>query len=491
VLTAAGNLARSLNRTLVEPCVRNGALVSCHYGRVVRVADGSDPRDIATAAAGEEPDGTRTLRFPAPSPAAGCVRAGVDEGLVASENGTLRGDTVLPLRAYYDWAWLRRTYPMVGYHEWEAARVAPRGTSRDAARAAGLLWVDDTAPDAAKRGVRVVSDTAAITALGAFGQAGFGCTPAQNAWLREHAEVGSDVLTAADLPTDFGSPASFGGYTFARGHTCLPGRGAVNPQSLLREAALQQDDAPDLFFVLWQRKVIKWERRLAEPLPPFNPVHYAAARAWLARRVLGDSADRRYGVVQWRSQGKNDDVDWCAHAILNSTANLPGLEPRRAPGGGGDGGPAPEWLSRRMVLVGDLPSPANQCGIWDFDPRNGGSGGSPDFRNRVAAAALFREAGFAKLDEDAWMLDGGVLAVRDAIIASEATWYFGCSSVGRTDALTDLVARVCYRCMFFSGYVHEIVTLRIHAGRRSNLRFDNITPADVVPPLPPFEARDP
>ena len=267
MLHAAGRLALALNCTLVEPCVADGAVVSCAAGRVPRVADGSRASDLAAVERGEEPDGdaaSRLLRN-------GSCRHGGNQLPRWSAQ-----DAVLPLSAYYDWRWLAARYPMARWHEWEAARVAPRGASAADALGAGQLWVDPAS------GV-IATPYSAVMGAGRVGGNGYGCSPgAESATVR------------------------FGGFEF-RGHTCPEGSSFVaDPQQLLRDGVERGRDV-DVFVVRWYNHGHRFmdhtghfSFRQVPPLPPFNPLVYAAARWWVRHALRAGSPDARYGVVQWR-----------------------------------------------------------------------------------------------------------------------------------------------------------------------------------------------
>lgn len=216
-----------------------------------------------------------------------------------------------------------------------------------------------------------------------------------------------------------------------------------------------------------RRQPNKWRaaRKASEvpTLPPLNPLHYAAARGWAARAVRGGSADGRYGVLQWRSQGRNSsEVAWCAAALSTAVASLPGLR------------------SGRLVLFSDVPAAENRCGIWDHTA----SSSPGEYRARVAAVGAFSPS-FAKYDATAWALDAGIVALREAALAQAAEWYFSCSAYGAGVEMPGL-NKMCGRCFMQSGWVAEVILLRERAGRPVIKGFDNLAAnaALVVPPLP-------
>ena len=335
----------------------------------------------------------------------------------------------LPVSAYFDWTWLARKFPMARYHDWEAERVAAPSTPE--AQRGDRLHVDPTG--------RIVTNATVVMGFGSEGQPHYSCAPG------------------------YETARTFVGSFSFRGHTCPPGRGNIAPPHSVRSAVEAQVDAHDVFVAYWIRhQPAKWSDkmtggglppRLVEELPPLNPLHYAAARAWVASATTGGRGDRRYGAVQWRSQGKYDNVDWCAQVMSGAVSALPGLGPKPA-----TAVPGPR---SRMVLVADVPSPANKCGIWDLTTHEI----QKTHAGITSAAKHFRDAGFAKYDDTHWDLDAGIVALREAVVAAEATWYFTCTHLGANDDRTDRAVKICHKCYFVSGWILEIALMRIHAGR--------------------------
>lgn len=420
----AGRLAIALNRTLVEPCVYDGGLASCAYGRVMDVGDGSDPASIAMAEAGEEPDRNLTSRLTE----GGKCLPGFSWGITPP--GPPR---VLPMRAYYDWAWLSKTFPIIRYHDWERQRIT---ADKVQAQLQGKLWVDE-------KGIIEVPGLA-LNGIG------------REAMARDYCDR---------------EPYTVGGFRFTEGHTCPPGRGQIKDEDQLFRDGLERQSITDLFVTMWvRRQPSKFGRggRNMETLPPFNPIHYAAARGWAKREVRRGHSDGRYGVLQWRSQGRNStEVAWCASALATAVSGLPRMG--AAPGG-----------EKRLVLFSDVPATENQCGIWDHT-----AGSSPkEYAARVSAVAAFAPA-FSKYDSVGWRLDAGIVALREAALALNAEWYFTCSGHGKGVEIPGS-NKVCGRCFMMSGWVAEIIHLRQAAGKPVMKGFDHLVEqaALVQPPLP-------
>ena len=461
MLHSAGQLAVALNRTLVEPCVVDGAVMSCLHRRVPRVADGSRAGDLEAAACGEEPDGLAASRL---RPDGSCRHGG---GHLRSSRYVPRpNDHAVPLSAYLDWRWLASRYPMIRYHDWEDARVDARASAA-AAEAAGSLWVDE-------RGV-IGTPFSAVMGSGRAGEA-YACGRGH-----EHA------------------PVQFGGFSF-RGHTCPAGLGPVqDPQQLLRDGVARASDA-DVFVILWHHR---GETRFSgstgqipirelEPLPPFNPLIYVAARRWVHHELRAGAADERYGVVQWRSIFHDKTLEACAEDMAASVSSLRGFQPDAAAASQHAAAtqsdvnasqPAAVWppsIPRRLALVADVPSLRNTCGVWDA------RGASPRF---ARASASFTGRGFARYEEQHWALDAGLVALREAVIASEADWFFTCSGYlelapGRR--LPHGPSRACELC-FYGGsmWIAEVILLRAKAGRPTMRGFNfSQGVSAVIPPLP-------
>ena len=449
-LVAAVALARALNRTLVAPCVRDGALVSCGVGRVAAVSDGSDPAHLALARSGVEPDGNATSRLEGGQ----CV-------FTHPENGWTRARTVLPLHAYYDAAYLTTVLGMVRWEDWVAHRVE---VNADAAAAPRLRLDGDG---------RVVTGAVAVMGCGAQYS---GCG---NDGRDGGATFRCDRTVGAD-PSPVAGTFVFGGFVFA-GHTCLPGRSYVEDPQGIERAAAAQGGAPDVYVVQWRKHPpAKFQRAREAPLLPsdalwpFNPLHYAAARHWVAHTVRGGGAasgdDNRYAVLQWRAQHL-PGVARCADAMVSAVTALPGLDAD----------------SRRLVFVGDLPGERNVCGVWDTQLAGEEGEGVSNYWSRVAVGQQFTLGGFAKYDQQHhWELDGGILAVRDLILAAEATWYLTCTREYRYGGI-ETGGAVCDACSSDSLYVAEALLLRQFANRSVVLRFDGLSAHNFRdPPLPPL-----
>lgn len=420
----ASAVARDTSRTLVEPCVSNGWLLPCRWHGVTRLPNGTA---VARAIAnGEDP--LALMRSSVSCPGAG------------SNSSMPPSAAPLPLSAYFDWDDLVANWslsPMIRYHEWEALRVAPRSAASDDVRYAGLLRL--TQHGLIKTGIPIVM-------------------------ARSH-----------DCEST-GAAVDVGGYAFTA--EACPERAAARIDGVraVVSATLRSppfDDAIDVFASSWMRVYGNALESEAAPLPRFHTAHYAAARAWVSSAVRGGDADTRYAVLQWRSVKRSAaDVEWCASRLMDVVPSLQlselGIVNATSP-------PA-----TRLVLVADLPSPSNLCGIWDH--RTGS-----DAASRQVAAQRFADAGYRKYDADNWRLDAGIVSIRDAALAAEAEWYFGCS-----DAL-DIAAGVaaakryrsatCVRCYWPSTYVAQVVLRRSAAGRPSNVKLDHVNASTVQPPV--------
>ena len=403
--------AAQLNRTLVEPCVSEGHLLSCRYGKVLRVPDGASITDLELANNGAD------LLAVSRSP----------EGCGVSPRGFVRDPKiVLPLSAYFDWNDLLANWsksPMIRYHEWEALRVAPPGSTPMEALAAGKLWVD------VADGFRIVSATPILMANG----------------KQHNLRCGQHHLNTS-IP--------WGWYRFP-GHTC-PARGGLYNEVNITGLAPPFADATDIFLGHWTRTPGNFLEKERSTLPRFNQLHYIAARLWVKNVLRRGSPDTRYAVVQWRSVARDAAaLEWCSGRILNISSAL-----QRSDNGTGNA------LLDRLVLVADLPAPSNPCAVWDH-------GAKDSFRRELAQR--FITAGFAKYDEEHYYLEAGILSIRDMIIAAEANWYVSCSF------MSSVSSPMCSKCFWYSSYIAQVVRLRTAAGRPANLDFDNVNASNIVP----------
>ena len=327
---------------------------------------------------------------------------------------------------------------MIGYFEWLKLRVARAGTPNETAVAAGQHWINP------KGGL--VTRGAALVGLGSKGQACYNCKPGYQT-----------------------APVEFSGIVFLGHQNCPDGHGSItDPQSLFH-SGVELASQVDVFVACWQRQLtlrhnVPWKDQ--EGLPPFNPVHYALVRHWVRNSVLGGPGtdDYRYGVVQWRSQSRTSSVSWCASEMSRVVSGVPSLAATNSSS------------RKRMVLVADLPSWANEYGIWDNLRAY-----SHEFGVRAEAAEQFFKAGFEKYDNAHWRLDAGIVAVRDAILALEATWYFGCSyhadpkEPRPAPDIAHASELLCAKCAYHSGFVGNIFVMRLQAGKRNLNRWYNLT----------------
>ena len=267
VLREAGELAASLGRILVEPCVLDGGLVICEHGHVAG-GDGFPDDDTLFSAL---VDGACSLR-----PRGGRLRSHLDPPDTRFDR-----PFVLPVSSYLDWDAMSAAYPMMRYHEWAREWVAPEGTPRSVAEAAGQLWLDEEG--------RVVTPTTAV--MGIRAGIGYECVPP-------------------------GSPFVYGPLVFLGGCTC-PSDRDVN----LAEAVVGRVGDANVFIVKRLRSDARIAARWAPgaplvTLPRFAAVHYAAVREWMAQQLPPGP----YSVTLWRSYyAPVEEVGWCAGAIANAT----------------------------------------------------------------------------------------------------------------------------------------------------------------------------
>lgn len=422
-LREASTAARALNRTLVEPCVQDGHLTACVYGRVVSVPDGHDAADVSLASSGVD-----LL----------AIQRSADSCQGPATRHMLRKNSLLPLRAYFDWHDLLTNWvlsPMIRYHDWEALRVAPAGTSAASARAAGKLWVREDGIIVAGTHIAFANNEP--------------CNPAP------------------------GIPFRYMSFYF-EGRSCSNTslkNGGLNSNVVEFLSEPQFAAARDAFLGHWARTPRNSLELVNENrMPKFNPLHYIAVRRWVATAVRQGSPDQRYAVVQWRSAHvKADSMSYCSSAIINTTASMfpgPLINPLA-------GTPVSTFRPTRFVLVADVPSPSNICGIWDHG----------DLAGRPIVDDFFN-AGFMKYDEAHFTLDGGILSIRDMILGMEAEWYLTCSFQRIPDGPPPNEL-LCSRCYWHSSYIVQVVRARIAANKLSNVGF-GANASTLRPPPPPI-----
>ena len=77
------------------------------------------------------------------------------------------------------------------------------------------------------------------------------------------------------------------------------------------------------------------------------------------------------------------------------------------------------------------------------------------------------------------LLDSGVLAIRDALLAMRATWYLSCPGRGKRRG-----SATCRRCFFSSRFLAAVQRGRSRAGRKSTLEPFDATVASLQPRPP-------
>ena len=103
---------------------------------------------------------------------------------------------------------------------------------------------------------------------------------------------------------------------------------------------------------------------------------------------------------------------------------------------------------------------------------------------RQQLAAEFASEGWHKVDDRAPTdppVDSGVLAVRDALLGSSATWLITCDG---SYAAGPTQVELCKQCFFASAYIHRAVLTRTAAGLLSNPIVWHVNMSTIVPPLP-------
>lgn len=506
-LEEAAAVAVATNRTLVVPCVRAGAVVPCFPGLVVPVPDGRDPAHLAAARAG------RNDPLALPQFREAC--AGHPAWFPAGEG------RAYPLHAYLDAGWLRGLRPglkLATFDEWAAQRVVtkayatPTATWRPTPNASAGVPPNSPFPE----------PPLGPEDVDAHGRRRVLYVPGRGVYV--------DRALHPTMPSErflswvkcYGRHNSGGWHI---GFLDCPLRG-VEP---ITAAVAAEGDAADVFVASWYRA----PRALSvAPFPPFNPLHALAVQAWVG------GPDAVYAVLHWRQSGavtSTGRLGECAAAMRGVLEGIPGLAPRAVaaatgavPGAltsfnysdaasvravlgavppGCDGGAnastvnagpcsdgAPLAPGRpRVVLVADLPAPSNPCETF-YELT---AWGERDLaRARTAQAAAFLRAGYAKYDAhpSRAALDAGVLAIRDVLLGSRATWFLTCHAYHTRADVQPEAAGLCGPCFFFSAYIHRVVLARKAAGLPSNEIVFNVSAANLVPPPPspaPLPARAP
>ena len=490
-------LARKLHRTFVEPCVRDGRIVTCIPGKVFNVPYGTHDADVEISA------DVDPLSLPAVGDSCDDVLRGLKRAqpTVAVAALAVAPDSVFPLHAYLNMSALRAMYrPWIRFDDWwememlrNDGQVVHRGSS----------WVVPLGYCGGKTGEGTATDPTCLRPTGPFSVAPFRFDRVHAQWKAE--------------PTP------------------QPEVGRPEQQHLKQSLELlRKDDARNMyFFNFWRGSVAPVESFVS--LPAFNSIHHAAVRAWITARVPRHlpSGKRRFVAFQWRSETIGDHaLDKCVGQLANvardalrgavqaGTLGHPygGIKSNSSGGGGrkwsatrtaaavgaagaeeegegarrlrkadavqqqatrkraalsgtstGSGGTG--WTvnpGRHMpgVLIADMPAPNNQCKLWSVYDSSLGS----DSRTRVAK--LLQRVGLAKYDADHPRLDSGVLSIRDFILATEADWLVTCRGKSAADC------RGCFRAN--SYFTKKIVEARTAAGRRSITNWFAVSAGDFV-----------
>ena len=414
-LEEAAAVAVATGRILVEPCVRGGALVACVPGAVESVPDGLSAEAVAAVAAGGHDPLAALPQF--------------REGCAGSKRTQWSAGRAFPLHAYLHRGWLAGLLPglrVASVEEWAEARLA---SSEEWARAGG-------APTDAWGRPRLLHQRGEGIAL-PLGLRGV-VAEERKLWVPCDEAV---VLMPWRVGRVLCCERRVGSYTAA-----------------LQAASLAE--APEGVIFAWYR-----EPGLARTAwPPFNPLHAAALAAW--------GRGRPTAVLQWRSAGAVTSVEVlaaCGAHLSRVLARLPKL--------------APPAIAR--VLVADLPAPDNPCDVFHELDRTPALQAARRTLSSKFSAQGWRSLGTVLAEEGArnasattLPTDAGVLAVRDALIASTAQWYITCD--GGWAAPPERQSR-CRECYFASAYIHRTVLTREALGRESNLVVWDVHNHTLVP----------
>ena len=482
-------LAVTLNRVLVEPCVRNGRIMPCWPHKVVGVPDGHDDTELAALTNSGSAD---PLALPRYIDECRTTNSSYAERVLTKAHGR-----TFPLRAYINLRALAEELPalkMITFDQWVGESIA--ATEKQAK-------LKSAADEAAGFPVGESTDDSKL--------------PYQAAAPGSHISMRRVVCVSELFPCKRKGQV-IGPYRFAK---------ATNA-GLLAQAASKDIQwqlgrlnkrvwaaQRDIFCARWFRG--SWKAAGLDlqhaPLPPFNPLHYLAVKSWLSQQgfpakgglsasskkdaksvssLIDDGWIWKYGVVQWRTERVPDGrLSMCTGRLIESLrAVFKRLPPGRALNASAPhfsdairaGGKARDvWPAKRHaggILVADIASPATPCSLWG-DYRSGTSA-----IHQAALARLSERFGLLKYDADYPLLDPGVLAIRDAILAMRATWYFTCAGRGGDRSA------ICRSCSWPSRYVSAITAVRKRAGLQSNedmFRLSGQLQA-VRPPLPPAAA---
>ena len=356
------NLAVRLNRSWVEPCVRNGCIEPCRFGHVRPVPAWSAGAGAAAAAAGVDP---------------GLLPRIADDCKIDLPPRSAPLDSVAeayPLSAYVDVAAVAAQYPpgtVVSYADWAASYVAEHAPAADAA--AGGRW-------AAHHAYNFDMQHGGVTGAVAVGDFSF-----------------ADTIIGRVAPERF-----------------APGFDRTSREAVFE--MLAADASPTLFFYHYYRSMFALYFEF--PVVPLSPWHTAAVAAY----VRGPLAGPPYAAFHWRSEGVDfGALGKCAGELAGlATALLPAAFPPDGPGAVllADM-PAPANPARMWNDYANGNS-AEQKGAMATML----AAGFHKYDAAVYAAAA--DAAAATAGGAVTHLDAGVFSVRDYLLAVGADWYITC-----------------------------------------------------------------
>jgi hypothetical protein len=356
------NLAVRLNRSWVEPCVRNGCIEPCRLGHV-------RPVPAWSAGAG-----------------AGAAAAGVDPGLLPRIPDDCKIDLpprgapvesiaeAYPLSAYVDVAAVAAQYPpgtVVSYADWAASYVAEHAPAPDPA--AGGRW-------SAHHAYNFDMQHGGVTGGVAVGDFSFG-----------------DTIIGRVAPDKF-----------------APGFDRTSREAVFE--MLAADASPTLFFYHYYRSMFALYFEF--PVVPLSPWHTAA----VAQYVRGPLGGPPYAAFHWRSEGVDfGALGKCAGELAGlATALLPAAFPPAGPGAvlladmPAPANPARMWndyANGNSAEQKGAMATMLAAGFHKYDAAV----------YAAAAAAAAATPGGAVVH-----LDAGVFSVRDYLLAVGADWYITC-----------------------------------------------------------------
>lgn len=339
------DLAMQLNRTLVEPCVRNGCIEPCRCGHVRAVP----PYDPSVASSGADP-----LLLPY-----------IDDPCKIDGRPYKRPKTYAspsyPLSAYIDMEAVKAKYPpglVVPYQEWCEAYNTTHADEWDAG---ALRW---------RRPRAWCGDMQQQYCDGEFlwPPQWFDAVPAGR-----HTHSPTHACAGVVFPC----PRRTAGTDFYVGDFVFDKEVAFRSDGDGTKAlqVLQGDDADTVF--IWRYYRALFQRAYSMPSLPVNPWHVAAVKRFIAERM--GSPDAPFLAFHWRSEHvKDEDIVPCAHDLANISAALPHVVPV-GPGGGGGGGVSVHAANggsgsggggvrhfpvSHAILVADMPAPNTKNVMW-------------------------------------------------------------------------------------------------------------------------------